>query len=294
MYNSPPRRAPRRYYYWRLVLIGRKVLFLTVATFAKDNPMFQTSCAIAIIAVAYGMQRSLSPFVSAAEQHALVLLASAAQARARARAQSRPAHDGPPAPVGGLSVVTAQDHGAAAAAAAAGSAAAPACGAAAPGSSAAPTVRGRRQSVVIALAVAAAAGATMEHITDFNVLESVLLMTCFGVMLGGAIFKSAVFVPGDAFDWTLTVAILGLLLATMGMFAWMTLAEVRRAFAAAAVREAAAADARVIASLGDGDGGFAGWTRNPIRGAATPAPPRPGQAAAVASAGGGGGGEIEC
>ena len=45
------------------------------------------------------------------------------------------------------------------------------------------------------------------------------------------------FVDGDFFDWTLTVVIFTLLLLTMGMFAWMTVAEVRRAFAAAAIRE---------------------------------------------------------
>ena len=189
------------FYYWRLVLIGRKVLFLTVATFARDNLMFQTSLALGIIAVAYGLQRWLSPFISAAEQHALVLEA-AHNGRADGDAHRRRR----------------------------------AGGATAAAADVAPLPPRRRSSVA---AVATAAAATLEHVTEFNVLESVLLVTCFGVLLGGAMFKSAVFEQGDFFHWSLTVMIFCMLLATMGMFGWMTAAEVRRAFAAAAVREAA-------------------------------------------------------
>ena len=155
------------------MLIGRKVGFLTVATFARDNPMFQTSLALAIISVAYGLQRWLNPFISAAEQHALVV---AHAAYAYGPVQGGGPQPPPPAPTAGV-----EAHGAAAGGGAR-----------------------RRASVA---AAGAAALATMEHITEFNLLELVLLMTCFGVLLGGAIFKSAVFEQGNFFHWCLTVVV---------------------------------------------------------------------------------------
>ena len=57
---------------WRLLLMARKVCFLSVATFAS-NPMFQTSLALAILAASYGLQRQYMPFVSALEQHTVAL-----------------------------------------------------------------------------------------------------------------------------------------------------------------------------------------------------------------------------
>jgi hypothetical protein len=69
------------------------------------------------------------------------------------------------------------------------------------------------------------------------VLESVLLISCFAILLGGAIFKSAQFTEGDAMHWVLTVAVAGTVIGAMGLFAWMTVAEVRRAFTVARRRD---------------------------------------------------------
>ena len=204
--------AIRRYYYWRLVLIGRKVSFLAAATFAKGNPMFQSSLAITIISVAYALHAMMMPFVSPLEQHALVLT----------RVQQR----------GGTSDMdeaAGTDRGARASTARAIQAQAR---------------KHRRSSIV---AIAASTGATLTHITDFNVLESVLLLTCFGVLLGGAVFKSAVFKTGDAMDWALTVVIFSVLLAAFGVFAWMIVQELRRAFEATAIRAKASREERARA-----------------------------------------------
>lgn len=99
-------------------------------------------------------------------------------------------------------------------------------------------IGGARQRSRVAAVVATAGSATMETVTEFNVLESLLLVTCFGVLLGGAIFKSAAFDVGGVLYWALTVPMFTMLLLTMLTFIWMTVAEVRRAFAAASIREA--------------------------------------------------------
>lgn len=84
------------FYWWRIVLMIRKVCFLSVSTFAT-NPMFQTSLvsvaraacggrvhhtwprtraqALAILAVSFGLQQRITPFVSALEQHTVALKA---------------------------------------------------------------------------------------------------------------------------------------------------------------------------------------------------------------------------
>ncbi len=190
------------------MLIGRKVLFLSTATFAQGNPMFQTSLAITIISVAYALHAMRLPFVSPLEQHALVLARSQLSGAAGVTDESGP-----------------------------GTAAAPAAAAPAPDAISVAfkaQARQRRRSSIMVLA--ASTGAILAHITDFNVLESVLLITCFDVLLGGAVFKSAVFETGDAMDWTLTIVIFSVLLAAFGVFAWMIVQELRRAFAAAAIR----------------------------------------------------------
>ena len=194
------------------MLIGRKVLFLSTATFAQGNPMFQTSLAITIISVAYALHAMRLPFVSPLEQHALVLARSQLSGAAGVTDESGP-----------------------------GTAAAPAAAAPAPDAISVAfkaQARQRRRSSIMVLA--ASTGAILAHITDFNVLEYVLLITCFDVLLGGAVFKSAVFETGDAMDWTLTIVIFSVLLASFGVFAWMIEQELRRAFAAAAIRGKAA------------------------------------------------------
>ncbi len=64
-------------------------------------------------------------------------------------------------------------------------------------------------------------------------------MTCFGVLLGGVILKSAVFQAGGAVDLVLTIALFGVIMVAFGVFAWMIVLEFRRAFAAAAIRKEA-------------------------------------------------------
>ena len=147
--------------------------------------MFQTSLAITILSVAYGVHAREMPFVSSAEQHALVLAQSmAAQPTAAAmRVQ----------------------------------------------------VHSRKRASIVALA--AAAGGTLMHITEFNVLESALLITCFFVLLVGAIFKSAVFEPGSAVERTFTFVIFAILMTTLLVFSWTVVSEFRRELAALAIRE---------------------------------------------------------
>lgn len=113
-----------------------------------------------------------------------------------------------------------------------------------------------------------------------------LLVSCFGVLIGGAIFSSAQFSPDGAANWVVTVVVGMIIVVTLGLFAWMLGAEVRRAFKAAAAREHAqrfsdaselkrkeAASARQAASVarrggggGDGDGGVGA---TPARGMGT-------------------------
>ena len=187
-----------QFFWWRCLLLGRKVLFLVVSKFAADNAMFQTSAGLAILMVSYGLQAAYRPFVSSKSVHEVRLASYAAP---EGRVQSGEWGTAPPL---------------AAPAAAVPAAARP---------------RGLRRSSVAVLA--AAAVRTAEHLTDFNVLESVLLVACIGVLLGGAIFQSAVFREGDAVHWIVTVIVSGILATTLGLFAWMLGAEVRpaRAFA---------------------------------------------------------------
>ena len=175
----------------------------------------QTSFAIAVVAVSYGLQRRLEPFVSSEEQARLL-------ARVRRRETLGPA-GGPRKSVAPPPML--------------------------PGSSRGLLLLGRPSVVAhrraslaeFAAATAGAAGAKIEQLTDFNVLESVLLMVVFFVLLGGAIFQSAVAPRGSLFELGLTVAVVGMIGTSMGLFGWMTVAEVRRAMAGAAARARAAA-----------------------------------------------------
>jgi hypothetical protein len=72
------------------------------------------------------------------------------------------------------------------------------------------------------------------------VLESVFLMTAVGVLLGGCIFKSAVFQAGDALHWAVTLLVLAMVAAAAALFVCMVVLEVRRSLRGAALRETAA------------------------------------------------------
>lgn len=57
-----------RYYWWRLVLLGRKFCFLFVTIMASGNPLFQVSVALSVLAVSYGLHVKYASFVSPASQ----------------------------------------------------------------------------------------------------------------------------------------------------------------------------------------------------------------------------------
>ena len=57
-----------KHYYWRIVLMGRKLLFISVSMFTKENPLFQTSLALSVLAIGFYLQRRFEPFVNAKTQ----------------------------------------------------------------------------------------------------------------------------------------------------------------------------------------------------------------------------------
>ena len=52
-----------KYYYWRLVLVARKLLLVLVAAFFNANAMFQASASVLVINVVYVAHSSSQPFV---------------------------------------------------------------------------------------------------------------------------------------------------------------------------------------------------------------------------------------
>ena len=52
-----------RYFYWKLVLLARKAALVFVTIMFSNNPMFQSSCALSVIIVAYSVHTSASPFL---------------------------------------------------------------------------------------------------------------------------------------------------------------------------------------------------------------------------------------
>lgn len=110
------------------------------------------------------------------------------------------------------------------------------------------------------------------------------------MLLGGAIFESAAYAPGDAMHWVVTVLVVAAIVASGGLFVYMLAGELRRGLRAAARREVAAViaaahaapGARVTAPPAGASGVNAtvprlsridirGWSSNPMRARGSPA-----------------------
>ena len=52
-----------RFYFWRLVLLGRKFCLVLVAILFSGNPMFQASLALSVMIIAYGLHVKFLPFL---------------------------------------------------------------------------------------------------------------------------------------------------------------------------------------------------------------------------------------
>ncbi len=68
-----------------------------------------------------------------------------------------------------------------------------------------------------------------------------MLVACFAVLLGGAIFDSSYFPVGSAGEWAVTAFVLAAIASSACLFVWMLASELRRGLRAAALREVAVA-----------------------------------------------------
>ena len=70
-----------RYYYWRLVMIARKLLLVLVSAFFHANSMFQASASVLVINVVYVAQSATHPFLGGAADAMAFDLAALGQYR---------------------------------------------------------------------------------------------------------------------------------------------------------------------------------------------------------------------
>ena len=191
--------------------------------------MFQASLALGVLAISYGVHAKVHPFVTPEAQDAafarvhkdlvpasmmprdgrVTSARGAASAGGRAKALRATLSERISRMVTTATTSTARDGGAAL-----------------------PAQR-RRSSVLAAAAAAAAVTATavqemQRRLLDFNTLETVLLCSSTGVLLGGMVFQSAEMRAGS-FGYTLVTVFVGaVVIGSVGVFGWMLTIETKR------------------------------------------------------------------
>lgn len=58
------------YYFWRLVQLGRKFLLAVITVLCASNAMFQATCALGVLALAYGLHAEHKPFLEESDKNA--------------------------------------------------------------------------------------------------------------------------------------------------------------------------------------------------------------------------------